>query len=312
MNYLLYGLEEFLIKKQVKKIIIDNNIDSININEYDLENNSIKDIIDDALTLSLFSEKKLIIVNNSYIFTGTTNKKLPEQNTEELLNYLNNKNDNTIMIFIINKESIDSRKKIVSQFKTKGIVKEFNKIDNIRNFVLEMIKPYNIDHVNLLIDRVGSNLNILEQEITKLKIYKDDDINITDQDVVDVTTKTIDVDIFNLIENIICNNKEKALESYNEMLKLNEEPIKIIIMLANQFRLMYQAKQLLKKGFSEKDIATNLEIHPYRVKLALEKSRNIKDETLLEYLNELSDLDLNIKSGLIDKNIGLELFIIKI
>ncbi len=83
-------------------------------------------------------------------------------------------------------------------------------------------------------------------------------------------------------------------------------------MLANQFRLMYQVKGLTKKGYSEKDIAKLLDIHPYRVKLSLGKSKSFSDEKLLSILKQLADLDSDIKKGNIDKNLGLELFILSI
>lgn len=314
MVYLFYGLEYFLIKKELAQILKKENIEPINQNYYDLENSNINDIIEDASTFSLFGDKKAIIVENSYIFTGTTNKKLPEQNTDNLSSYLENPNQDTLLFFLINKENIDKRKKIVNTIKKVGVVKEFTPVTDLKVYVKDMIEPYQIEtaDLNLFINRVGNQLSILEQEIKKLKTYKDKDLKITRQDILDVTCKTVDIDIFSLIDNIIIKNKEKSLESYHEMLKLGEEPIKIAIMLANQFRIMYQAKQLIKKGYSEKDIASHLDVHPYRVKLALEKSRNFKDDTLLTYLEKLAQLDYEIKSGRIDKNIGLELFILSI
>lgn len=314
MVYLFYGLEYFLIKKELENVLQKEKIDPINQNTYDLENSDLKDIIEDASTYSLFGDKKAIIVENSYIFTGTTNKKLPEQNLDILQAYLEQPNENTILIFIINKENIDKRKKIINTMKKVGVIKEFAPVSDLKAYVKSMIEPYQIDfsNLNLLMSRVGNQLSILEQEIQKLKTYKDNDFKITKQDIENVTCKMVDIDIFSLIDNIVIKNKEKALESYSEMLKLGEEPIKIIIMLANQFRMMYQAKQLLKKGYSEKDIASHLEVHPYRIKLALEKSHGFTENTLLHYLDHLAKLDYEIKSGKIDKNIGLELFILSI
>ncbi len=314
MIYLFYGLEYYLIKKEIQSILANEKIDLINQNTYDLENSELKEIIEDASTVSLFSDKKAIIVENCYIFTGTTNKKLPEQNIEILNTYLQNINENTLLFFIINKESIDKRKKIINEIKKRGVIKEFAPLTDQKTYVITMLKPYQIQisDVNLLIARVGNNLSILEQEIKKLKTYKNNDLQITRQDIIDVTCKTVDIDLFSLIDNIVTKNKEKALESYTEMIQLGEEPIKIIIMLANQFRMMYQSKQLSRKGYSEKDIASSLEVHPYRIKLALEKSHNFKEDTLLKYLKQLATLDYQIKSGKIDKNIGLELFILSI
>ncbi len=314
MIYLFYGLEYYLIKKELESILKKEKIDAMNQNTYDLENSSLKEIIDDASTMSLFGEKKAIIVENSYIFTGTTNKKLPEQDVDILFSYLQNINKDTYLFFIINKESIDKRKKIVNELKKRGVIKEFAPLIEQKSYVMSMLKPYQIEEkdASFLIDRIGNQLSILEQEIEKLKTYKNKDLQITRKDIVDVTCKTVDIDIFALIDNIVVKNKEKALESYTEMIKLGEEPIKIIIMLANQFRMMYQAKQLSKKGYSEKDIASSLNVHPYRIKLSLEKSHHFQEIVLLSYMKQLALLDYEIKSGKIDKNIGLELFILSI
>lgn len=312
--YLFYGLEQFLIDKEINKIINENNIDSINIVRYDLENTKIENIIEDTLTISLFGDKKLLIVDNAYIFTGTTNKKLLEQNPKVLEEFLQKNNSDNIIIFNILKEKLDERKKIVKLFKEKGIVKDFNKINNVNKYVLDMFGEYKISNsdLNLFINRVGNNLNVLEQEITKLKTYKDNDYNITKDDIINLTSKNIDTDFFNLIENIVSKNKEKALESYFEIIKYGEEPIKIIIVLANKFRLIYQSKNLYKKGYSEKDISTLLNTNYYAIKKCLESGRFYDDKLLLSLLNKLAELDIEIKSGNIDKNLGLELFIMEL
>ena len=306
MLYLLYGTKLFNIKKEIKKI--EENFDKLNISYYDLENDQIKNVIEDAKTISLFEENKLIICENANVFTGNTSK-----DAEIIENYLNNVNPNTTLVFVVNNEKIDQRKKITKQIKKIGKIIEFN--DNINEFdlVKKSLKDYKInkEDIILLINRVGNNPSILEQELEKIKIYKDKDKNITKEDIINLTTKNIDTDIFKLIDYIVKNNKNKALEIYNEMLKINEEPLKIIIMLANQFRIMYQSKELSKKGYTEKDIADTLKIHPYRVKLALQNSKNYDSKILLSYIRDLADMDINIKTGKINKDLALELFILK-
>lgn len=312
MLFVLCGLEKFLIEKEKSKILTDNKVEKINISHYDLNNTLIEDIIEDAMMMSLFADNKIIIIDDCYIFTGATKKSSLDHNLEKLELYLKNINPTTIIIFIVNNDKLDERKKIVKLIKEKGIIKTCNKPANITNIIRETFDDYNINNqnINLLIERVGKNLGILEQEIFKIKVYKEDDKEITKDDIYNLTNKNIDTDIFELIECIVTKNKEKAIEIYNEMLKLNEEPIKIIVMLANQLRIIYQTKELYKKGYTEKDIASSLNIHPYRIQLALEKSREYDSKTLLSYLHRLADLDINIKSGLIDKNLSLELFIL--
>ena len=72
--YLYYGLEQFLIDKEIEILKKQNNIEDIDVIKYDLENTKIENVLEDALSISLFGNKKLIIVENAYIFTGTMNK----------------------------------------------------------------------------------------------------------------------------------------------------------------------------------------------------------------------------------------------
>ncbi len=306
MVYLLYGTKEFQINEEIKKIC--KNIDEMNISRYDLNNDLLSLAIEDAQTLSLFEDKKVVIIENADMFTGSTSK-----DSEIVQKYLDNINENTTLIFIVHNDKLDTRKKITKLIKEKGKVLEYNdELDTI-SLVRKLFKGYNIDYktINLFIDRIGNNPLIIQNEINKIKIYKGNDKNITDEDILNLTIKLIEIDIFKLIDYIVKKDKERALELYYEMLKMNEEPIKIVVILANQFRIMYQAKELFKKGYSEKDIASILKIHPYRVKLAIQNGRNYTSETLLKYLNDLANIDIGIKTGTLNKDLALELFILK-
>jgi len=312
MIYLLYGKINYLIEKNLKKIIDDSHIDNMNIIKYDLEQDTISKVINEANSMSLFEDKKIIIVYNSYIFTGSTKKNI-EHNIEELEQYFNNINSDTILIFIVNNEKLDERKKITKLVKKIGNVKEYNNVDNI-SVVKDLFEDYKIstDLIKYLIERVGDDIPLLYKEIEKIKIYKNSDKTIIKEDIDNLTVKSLEINNFKLIDAIISKNKSLAYELYTERIKLNEEPIAIVIAIANQIRIMYQVKQLYLNGYTENDIAKSLNIHPYRVKLAAQNSRKYTEQLLIDYLKQLADLDINIKNGNVDKNLGLELFILQI
>lgn len=308
MIYLLYGTLEALITDYINKIITKHKINDLNISKYNI-NDNLTDIIEDANTLSLFDDKKLIIINNNALFVG---KKSVD--TIALEKYIINSNPNTILIFVVNEEKLDTRRKLYKNIKEKGEVFEFNKLPNINTYVKDLFSGYTItnDSINLLIKRVGNDLNRLKQEIEKIKIYKINDKLITDSDIIDCTVEKIDINIFNFIDNIIRKNKSETIKTYKELLKIGEEPIKIIVLLANQFRLMYQSKLLTSKGYSEDDIASLLHAKRYPVHLAIQKSYHYNKEVLIDNLEQLADLDIKIKSGEIDKNLALELFLLRL
>ena len=308
MIYLLYGTLEALITDYINKIITKHKINDLNISKYNI-NDNLTDIIEDANTLSLFDDKKLIIINNNALFVG---KKSVD--TIALEKYIINSNPNTILIFVVSEEKLDTRRKLYKNIKEKGEVFEFNKLPNINTYVKDLFSGYTItnDSINLLIKRVGNDLNRLKQEIEKIKIYKINDKLITDSDIIDCTVEKIDINIFNFIDNIIRKNKSETIKTYKELLKIGEEPIKIIVLLANQFRLMYQSKLLTSKGYSEDDIASLLHAKRYPVHLAIQKSYHYNKEVLIDNLEQLADLDIKIKSGEIDKNLALELFLLRL
>ncbi len=314
MVYLFYGTEEFLINREIKNITKNNDIDDIDISYYNLENDLLDDILEDASMCSLFSTKKMILIANSYIFTVAVRKKGPNHNTDLLIKYLANPNPDTILIFTNTDESIDDRKKIVKNMKNNGNVKEFNKLKSNDSFIKQELGDYKMSSstIKVFSDYVGSNLAIIVSEIEKLKLYKGEDKNITTDDVYNVCSEFIDVDLNELTNSIVGKNIKNALKIYQELVKQGEEPIQIIIRLANQFRIIYQVKELSKKGYSNKDITNILGIHPYRVQKALESSYQFSSQKLLEYLKKLSSIDEGIKMGTIDKNMALELFILEV
>lgn len=301
MIYFLYGEEEFLIDEEIKKIIKKTKINDIY--KYDMNIDNIKDAIDCACTISLFEEKKVIIVKNIDIY-------LKEKDTSIFEEFINNITEQVVLILVGKK--IDEKKKITKILKSISETKEFNKTKSISNTVKKMFDDYKIDYktIDTLIAMSGSDLRILYQEVEKLKTYKTDKI-MTEEDVINLASTNDASDIFDLINSIVNKDKEKSFKIYNNLIKRNEEPIKIIITLANQFRLIFQSKELYKKGNREESISKILNVHPYRVKLALEKGKNYSTKLLLEYLLKLANIDSNIKKGLIDKNLALELFILE-
>lgn len=311
MVYLLFSKEIFLIKKEIQKIIKDNNIEDININYYDLNENQIKDVIDDSETFSMFDDRKMIIVDNAYLFTSKKNN--IEQDAEILEKYLENVNPSTIIIFNFIDSKLDERKKITKAIKKFGTIKDLDTNIDIKTIIKEMFKPYTIDNetINLFIERVGTNLIMLETEIEKIKVYKDENLKITKEDILNLTHENIEANMFLLVDMIISRQKEKAITIYHEMLNMNEEPIAIIITLANKIRTLYQTKELYRKGYSEYDIASILGVKTGYLYYLKDSLKKYDSETLYKLLSKLADLDYDIKTGKIDKNIALELFILE-
>ena len=99
------------------------------------------------------------------------------------------------------------------------------------------------------------------------------------------------------------------IDLLEEFINKNYDEMQIIILLANSFRFMYQVKYLSNKNMSSDMIAKELSANPYRVKINLKNCYYYSESDLLLYLKKLADLDKNIKLGLINKNLGLQMFL---
>lgn len=311
MNYLLYGENETEMEKFIEKLIKDQNIENKIV--YNYKECKIEDVLEEAGYQDLFGEKKLIILNEADFLT--TKSTLENPSLEE---YIKDPNPNTILIFKIITEKLDERKKLVKFLKQEVTVKEFKLIDesDLNSYIKKYFEENNytasFKAINEIVERLKSNTKVIDKELDKLILYKLEEKNIDVEDVKKVITKYAENEIFDLVEAVIKKDKQRVFTLYKKLIDNKEEPAVIITLLANQFRLMYQAKILAESDLDSKTIASKLGIHPYRVTLALKESNNMKESEILKMLENLYDVDKNIKLGLIEKTKALEAFFLEL
>ena len=180
----------------------------------------------------------------------------------------------------------------------------------LSNYIRDKGYSISSDSVDLIISKVGYELSNIINELDKLFIYKDTDKKITKEDIENVITKNIEKNIFELTNAIINRNKDKIMEIYNDLILAKEDPIKLLVTLSNQLRLILQVKLMRRGGYSEKEIVTTLKEHPYRINLAMKSSFEIND--LKKKMLKLSELDYKIVTGEVDKFFGFEMFLLEI
>ena len=311
-NYLVYGEDKYLIKTNIKKIMKFHNIDESLVVKYNMEEETIENLVNELDTYDMFCDKKIVICDNAMFLSSETKK--GTYNTDLLIKYLNNYNPNSILIITLN-DTIDERKKITKEIKKICKVINCNKLNNyeLSNYIKDRLNKlgYKINNndIDLIIKYVGDDLLNINNELSKLILYKMNNKDITTEDINNVISKNIHNNIFDLVDCVVSNDKPKIFEIYEDLMHYsNEDATKIIVMLSNQFRLILQCKLLNEEGLRESEIAKKLAVHPYRVKLAIQKGKNLNYDLLKKYLLDLSNLDIDIKSGKTNKNIGLELF----
>lgn len=308
--YLIYGSNYGLIKKEVDKICTG----YTDVVRYDLNEVNVSLALDEASCISLFGENKIIIGENANFLSNL--KSYVEHDINYLLKYISFPNELSTVIFTIVTDKLDERKKVVKELRknAKVIYKESINEKDLSSFVVNEFKNngLKIDRItaNYFISYVGNNVDIILSEIEKMKLYEPENNTVRENDINLISSKALKDNVFELVDAIMKKQYKKIYECYKDLMIINEEPIKIISLLATQFSFLYQVKLLNKNGKDAKLIAEYLGVHPYRVKLALETDFMIYE--IEEYLKKLHNLDFSIKKGESDKYIGLEKFLLEV
>ncbi len=262
---------------------------------YDLLEVPIERLIEDLDTYNFLASKKIVIGHNASFLSSDKTKSLVEHNLEKLEKYIENPSLENILILVC--ENIDKRKKITANFCKKATVIEA--MNDIHTQMKKKLEDYQMsaNTEKLLLEYCNQDYERVFHEIEKLKLYKLEEKIITEKDIEEIVMKSMDDNIFHLVDSILTGNKKYAFELYQDFLLHGEQIVNIIRILANKIRLMYQVKVLLNDGNSDQAISKLLKVHEYPVKLAREASYRYSEKVLLEKLEKLANLDLEIKSG---------------
>jgi DNA polymerase III subunit delta len=319
--YLLYGTESFLINETCHLIIqstIREEEREFNLSAYDCEETPVEVALEDAETLPFFGDKKVILVKNPYFLTAEKGKEKVEHNMKRLEQYIEEPSPFSVVIFTGLYEKLDERKKMTKMLlkQTEVFVASPLNEQEIRRWIAEHLLASNVTieekAADLLLQLAGTTLTILANELNKLTLFVGQGGTITEETVRMLVPRSLEQNIFVLIEKVMQRQLDEAFRTFYDLLKNNEEPIKILALLANQFRLIYQAKSLAAKGYGQQQIASLLKVHPFRVKIALGQAKLFSVEELMRIMNDLAEADYQMKAGLMDKRLVVELFLMKL
>lgn len=313
MIYVLYGEESYLLKKEMHRII-DKHVTfekEMNTVTYDAGKTNIEEIIADAQTVPFFSDFKVIIVNHSSFLSGSNDTSI---DVEVLNKYMDSPNESTILILVCDSQKLDSRKKIVKRLQKEATIKQFSMFNEFERdkFVQKECEKRNIsfdkDAYREFCFRIGFSCERIITELDKLQLYQS---TLQKEDIKALVTRPLDDNVFDVFQALLSNNVKRAYQYWLDFNAQNIDPIALIAMLASQYRFLHQVKILQMSGTGKSEIASQLQAHPYRVEKTLQSCSYINEKEISKTLNELAQLDQNIKAGRVDKKLGFEMFILQ-
>ncbi|MCR4895433.1 MAG: DNA polymerase III subunit delta [Lachnospiraceae bacterium] len=336
--YLLYGAEDFMVRHYYRKLCEALGADPSDMNTQVFEGKdvSVDQIIDAARTMPFFAERRVILLRG----TG-----LAKTGGLALAKYLEEPADTSVIVMM--EEDVDEKCKLSLVIQNAGVLLECKKqgrdylLMNVAGRLLKVDKVMNGNAADLLLERTGDSMYVLSNELDKLISYVGDRNEITMEDVDAICIRTIDDQIFRMMEALTVCDQKTAMDAYYDLMALKEPPPKIIRTLANQFMALLRIKTMRAEGHpvsaiqqemsyqslpkdpearkvrEEKDKESNLGFGPepkynsYRLGKMIEQAGRCSTELLQRDIALMTAAEYDFKSGRMDDRIALEMLLLR-
>ena len=284
--YLLYGEESYLKRqyKQKLKNALAPSGDTLNAAYYEGKNCNIGEMIDLAETLPFLAE------------------------------YIKHIAETTVFVF--EEEDVDKRSKMYKAVKNAGRAVEFARQKDalLVPWILGRLKRENKkitqSVMQLFLEKTGNDMENIDRELEKLFCYTLGKEVISAEDVEAVCTVQTTGRIFEMISCIAEGKRKQALELYYDLLALKEPPMRILFLIARQFQILLQVKELGRQGYDHKFIASKAGIPEFTVRRNLSQSGRFTTEQLKNTVLNCVKIEESVKTGNLNDRMAVELLIV--
>lgn len=300
----LTGSNSFLLRSELNNLktgFVSVNGD-LGLEQIDGEEATFERISEAILSLPFISNKKMVVLR-----APSANKQFTEQ-IEQLLQSIPDTTD-----VIIIEPKLDKRLAYYKILKQKTDFRESHELDayGLSNWLVQQAKTLAGElkqaDAMYLVERVGSNQQLLANELDKLLGYNP---HITRDSIDALTEATPQSTIFELLDAAFVGNRRRALELYKEQRALKVEPQQIIAMLAWQLHVLALIKTAGERTPDE--IAKAAKLNPFVVRKTMSIARKASITEVKRLVADALALDVRLKSENIDADEALQHYLLTI
>lgn len=306
--YLLYGEEAYLRRQYRDKLkaALVNGDDTMNYNYYEGKGINVGEIIDLAETLPFLADRRVIMIENSNLF---------KHGGEQLAEYLKEPCDTTFFVMV--EPEIDKRSKLFKALTAKGRAIEFKAQDEsiLKRWILSTLKKENKKiterDLSLFLEKTGTGMENISKELEKIICYCMDKEVITGNDIEEICIRQVNNQIFDMMDAIAGKRQKEAMELYYDLLTLKEPPMRILFLLARQFNLLLQVKELKQKGYPAKTIGENVGLPGFIAGKYVNQAAKFSAQYLRKAVTDCVETEEAVKTGKMNDVLSVELLLIK-
>ena len=306
--YLLCGEEAYLRKQYRDKLAnaLISTDDTMNYHYYEGKDINPGEIIDLAETMPFLAERRVIVIENSNWF---------KSGGEKMAEYVSSPAESVVIIFV--ETQIDKRSKLYKAVKEIGRITEFGEQNEatLKRWIATMLKSedkmISERACELLLEKTGTDMANIRSELEKVICYAMEEHEITCEAIEAVCTQRVSNRIFDMVAAIAEKRQKEALDMYHDLLTLKEPPMGILALIARQFNLMLQVKELQEKGLSGRSIADRVGLAPFIASKYERQANKFKINELKSAIKACVAADEAVKTGKLNDALSIELLIIE-
>lgn len=306
--YLLYG-EEAYLKQQYKnnlKKALNPDGDTMNYSHYEGKGIEVRGLIDLCETMPFFAERRVILLEDTGFF---------KNKCDELADYMKELPDYLCLIF--SESEVDKRSRMYKAVKSCGRIAEFVKQDEktLMRWAAGLLgkegKKITQRDMELLLTKTGVDMGNIRMELEKLIAYTGARDVVTGADIEAVCTTQTQNKIFDMVRAVTEKNQKRALDLYYDLLTLKEPPMRILFLLAKQFRQLLLTKQYMQAGMSQQEMSSSLGVPSFAVRNIASCARSYTVEELEQAVEDFVEAEEAVKTGRLQDVLSVELLIVK-
>ena len=336
MIYLLHGPDTFSRAEEIARIkssFGDPSLVDLNTTILDGRQITLADLIQACDALPFLSEKRLVIVEGlaSRVSSGSASEEEKERSSpakgkallKEVAGYLPRLPDTTCLILVedevvkenhpLYKEAIAGGREYVKPFPMLQGAELERWISRRAKIKGAQIEPLAVRELTIY---VGNDLRLLAIELEKLATYVAGKGPIRLEDVHRLVSYVREETIFRLVDALGERNGPAAIQMLHQLLEGSSEPnyaLYILSMIARQFRLLSQAKEMSEGRSPSDEMMKALHLsHRFILDKMLVQARNFSLERLKEIYRKLQRIDVAIKTGGMETVLALDMFVAEV
>lgn len=307
--YLFFGAEKYL-RDLAAKTIADFVLKDAPLREF---NETTFSLNDTDFQQAIASAEQLPMISSRRIVKITDINKLKEADEEALARYVARPAESSVVIFVA--DELDKRRRFAKTLLETSVAVEFTQLSDMeltawaKGKLKEMETQADEKTLREIIALVGNNVLRLTNEIEKLSVAALPEKIISFEMVESLVPNSRELSNFELTDYLLNKNRVRALQILKKILDDGAEPLMLLGLIANNFRRLFLAKELMKQGVDRSEVAKTLKLPYSRQEEFLATARRAETASLSRNLQRIAEADLNIKTSRATPRLQIEMLV---